>query len=83
MAVDPGTWVKTIIDNLLNIVVWPVFFGASIVMLIWAGFMFLTAHGDPGKIAIAQKAVIWAIVGIAVAIIAFSAVNIIKSILPS
>ena len=83
MAVDPGTWFKTIIDNLLSIVVWPVFFGASIIMIIWAGFLFLTAHGDPAKIITAQKAVIWAVVGIVVAIAAFSAVNIINKILPS
>ena len=77
----PADFFKNIIDRLINIVVWPVFLGVVIIMFIWAGFLFLTAHGDPTKISTAKKAVIFAIVGIAVALLAFSAIKFIKKIL--
>ena len=80
-ATDPGAWFNGILTRFLDIVVWPVFFAASVLMLIWAGFLFLTTQGDPGKIVIARKAVLWAVIGIIVAIVAFSAVNIIKSVI--
>src|ERR1700722_14117106 len=67
-------WIVGIIQNLLNLVIWPVFVGATIIMLIYAGFMFVTSHGDPGKIKSAREAVIWAIVGIVVVIFAYSAI---------
>jgi hypothetical protein len=81
MPIDPGTWFTSIICNLLRIVIWPVFFGISIIMLIWAGILFLTAQGDPGKISTAKKAVLWAVIGIVVAILAFSAVGILNNVI--
>jgi NAD/NADP transhydrogenase beta subunit len=46
-------------------------------MFIVAGILFLTSMGDPGKLATARAAVIWAVVGVVVAIIAFSIINIV------
>ena len=73
--------IPDIIDNLLNWVIWPVFFGLSVIMFIYAGILFVAAGGDPSKISSAKKAVLWAIVGIIVAIAGFSATNIISGIL--
>lgn len=78
---DPGFWITCIINNIIQIVVWPVFITAVVVMFIWAGFKFLTAQGEPGKITEARKALIWAVVGVAVGIVAFSAYATIKYIL--
>ena len=78
---DPGTWFTCIINNLLNVVVWPVFVGLVLVMFVWAGILFLTARGDPNKIDAARRALIWAVVGIIIGLIAFSAVTIIKATL--
>ena len=79
-AIDPNTWVLGIIQRLLGMVVWPVFVGAVIIMFIYAGFMFLTAHGEPAKIKSAREAVVWALVGIVVAIFAYSAVTFVRNI---
>lgn len=77
----PAAWFNCVANNLLNIVVWPIFFALSVIMFIVAGFLYLTARGEPGKIQTANKAVIWAIVGIAIAIAGFSATTIINNIL--
>ena len=72
---------EKIINRLLKYVVWPIFLGLVIIMFIYAGVKFLTAQGDPTKISDARKAVIWGIVGIAIAIAAFSAKGLICEIL--
>ena len=80
-AVDPATWLNTLFTNVLNKLVWPIFLGLAILMFIYAGYLYLTAQGEGSKIATANKTVIFAVIGIAVAIVAFSAVNIIKGII--
>jgi heme/copper-type cytochrome/quinol oxidase subunit 2 len=67
------------ITSLLNII-WPVFVGVTVIVLVFAGFMFVTALGDPGKIKLAREAVLWAMIGVVVAILAFSAVQIIGNV---
>ena len=52
--------------------IWPVFVGLAIVMFLVAGFMFLTAQGEPNKLKIARDSVIWASVGMIVGIVSFS-----------
>ncbi len=78
---SPGAWITTILNNFLRIVVWPVFIGVSVIMIIWAGFLYVTAAGDPSKIQTAKKALIFAVIGIVVGILAFSAVTIITNII--
>ncbi|OGZ67204.1 MAG: hypothetical protein A3C58_00220 [Candidatus Staskawiczbacteria bacterium RIFCSPHIGHO2_02_FULL_34_10] len=73
--------IPTIINNVLNMIVWPLFFALSVIMFIWAGVLFLTARGDPSKIILARGAVLWAVIGIIVAIVGFSAEGIIRNIL--
>src|SRR3989344_5960036 len=80
LAASPTVWVQTVLNNFLGLIVWPIFFSVSILVLIWAGFLFLTAQGDPAKITASKKLVIWAIVGIVVAILAFSVINVIEQI---
>lgn len=36
------------------------------IFLIWAGFLFLTAQGDEGKLATAKKTFIWSCIGLGV-----------------
>lgn len=52
--------------------IWPLCFGLAIIMFIVAGIMFITSNGDPGKVASARNAVIWGVVGVIVAVAAFS-----------
>ncbi len=78
---DPATWIKTIFDNFLAIIVVPVFFGVSIMVFIWAGFLFLTAQGDPAKILTSKKLVLYGVIGIVVAMLASGVPIIIAKIL--
>jgi len=68
------------LDGVINIV-WQIFLGVSILMFIIAGFMFVTGHGDPAKTGAAKQAVIYGVIGIIVAILAFSIATIISNIL--
>ena len=61
--------------------IWPLFVGFAIIMFLVAGFLFLTASGDPGKVKSAKDALIWGIVGVIVGILAFSLPFIIGMIL--
>ncbi len=61
-----------LVDNIINSIVgfiWPIFGAFAILMFIIAGFTYLTAHGEPSKISLANKSVIWGIVGLAVAML--------------
>ncbi|MBX4200789.1 hypothetical protein KW786_01530 [Candidatus Parcubacteria bacterium] len=58
--------------------VWPITVAVIIIMFIYAGFQFLTAQGDPSKIAAARQSVIWGAAGVAVILLAFSMITIIR-----
>ena len=47
-----------------------IFMGVAVIVLIYSAFMFLTSGGDPNKISTARKTLVWAIVAIAIAILA-------------
>jgi hypothetical protein len=51
------------------------------IMIIWAGFIFATSTGDPQKVEKGKRAIIWAVVGIAIILIHFGFADIIRSIL--
>lgn len=58
--------------------VWQFFAGLAVIMFIVAGIMFITSSGDPSKITTARNAFIWGVVGVIVAIVAFSIVQIVS-----
>ena len=75
---DTASLVQKIMD-LVNWFAW--FVGlAAVVMGLYAGVLFITAAGDSAKIETARSILLYAIVGIAVAVLAFSLVAISKSI---
>ncbi len=74
-------WFNGVLNNFLNIVVWPVFITISIAMFVWAGILYLSAEGEASKISAAHRAVVYGIIGIVVALLGFSAVNIIGTII--
>lgn len=61
--------------------VWIFFTVVATIALVFAGILFLTAFGDPKKLAIARSAFLWGIVGIIVALLAYGAINLVKSII--
>ena len=70
-----------IINNVTGLIAWPVFMGVIVIMLVWAGILFLSARGEPSKIDQAKKVVIWATIGIAVGIFAYVAQGFIQWLL--
>ncbi len=52
----------------------------SVVMGLYAGFLFITARGEPAQLKTARATLLWAIIGVAVAVLAFSIIAITKSI---
>ena len=72
--------VTQIINIVLNFI-WPIFIGFAVLMFLIAGFQFLVAQGDPGKISSARTSILWGIIGVVVGVIAFSLPFIIRSTL--
>ncbi len=53
----------------------------STIMFVWAGILFLTSGGNPGQVAKARHAVIYAVIGLAIAIAGAGLVDLIKMII--
>ena len=68
-----------IIMGLVNWMAWAVGL-AAVVMGLYAGILFITAGGDSAKVTTARNILLYAIIGIAVAILAFSLVAISQSL---
>ncbi|MBI5913403.1 hypothetical protein HY839_03085 [Candidatus Azambacteria bacterium] len=71
-----------IADKITNVVNWFSWFIAlaAVVMGLYAGFLFITARGEPAQLKTARATLLWAVIGIAVAVLAFSLVAISKAI---
>lgn len=53
----------------------------AIIMVVVAGFYFITAQGDPNKIETAKKMVLWALIGMAVVYLAKATIIFVKTLL--
>ena len=82
LAVEPGEYITSVLQKFLNIILWPILLGGAVIMLVFSGFMFITAAGDPGKVAIARKAFLFVIIGLIIGFLAFSVVDIIRNLFP-
>ena len=68
-----------IFTRFINLILWPIFLALVVIMGIWAGILFLIARGDPSKIDEAKSMIIWIVIGVIVAFLAFSVVGLISS----
>lgn len=59
---------------------WIIFTIIAVIMFVIAGVLFLTASGDPEKVQKARSAFMWGIVGVVVAILAFTIITLTTSI---
>lgn len=87
MGFDPLEWLNslltlpssdgTLMDFITKIINWAIGFSAvvAVVMIIFAGFKYITAAGDENKISSATKTLTYAIVGLVVCFIAVLLVN--------
>ena len=88
LAFNPGNLPNAVsnieINDLVDIlfsILWPIAIAFFIVMFILAAFKFFTAQGKPDDIASARNFVIWGIVGVIVALLAFSIPFIVRNTL--
>ena len=74
---------SVIVTTVLMLVNWLAWFVglAAVVMGLYSGFLFITARDNANQITTARSTMMWAIIGIGVAIIAFSLVSISRSLL--
>jgi len=88
-AFNPGGTPNTVtlsVTQIVNVIldfIWPLFAGFAVIMFIVAGFLFLTAQGDPEKVNQARQATLWGTIGVVVGLIAFSIPFIIRVTLGS
>lgn len=87
LAIDPMEWLRqitelpgadgTLEDFIIKIINWAIGFSAvvAVVMIVFAGFKYITANGDENKISSATKTLTFAIVGLVVCFIAVMIVN--------
>jgi len=72
--------VANIFISLINWFAWFVA-AAAVVAGLYAGFMFITAGGDEGKLKKAKDIIVYSVVGVIVAILSFSIVAIAQALL--
>ncbi len=70
----------SITTSLINLIDWLSWFlaAASVAMGMYAGFLFMTSQGDPEKSKKATSAIVFTVIGIAVAVLAFSVISVVE-----
>ena len=88
LAFSPGNIPNTVntltVGSLVDIIfsiLWPIAVAFFIIMFILAAFQFATAQGDPGKLQAARSSVIFGVVGVVVALVAWSLVAIVRNMI--
>jgi hypothetical protein len=71
----------TTLGNKIANAAWIVFTVIAVVMFVVAGVKLLTAGGEPEKIQEARSAFVWGVAGVVVAILAFTIITLVSSIL--
>tara|TARA_Y100000310_G_scaffold328264_1_gene396129 strand:- start:68 stop:511 length:444 start_codon:yes stop_codon:yes gene_type:complete len=72
--------VLQIIENVGNWV-FAFFLAISLIFLIWGAFEFVIGQGEPQKISDAKQRLLWAVIGIAIALLANAVPYVLRSIL--
>jgi len=72
--------ITTLVENILNFL-WNLAFVIAPILIVYAGYLYLSSAGNEDKVKKAQKALIWAIVGFAVILIASGVPAIIQKLL--
>lgn len=71
---DTGSDLPTIVGNVVNVMLFIVGI-LAVIMIIFSGIRYITAHGDKNQVEGAKNTLIYSIVGLVVAIIAYALVN--------
>ena len=78
LGCDQNTQASGVAKNLINAVI-SVLGIVAVIVLIFAGQRYITAKGDPGQVEQARNMIIGGVIGLIVAVAAFSIVNFVLS----
>ncbi|MEK7124753.1 MAG: hypothetical protein AAB877_03705 [Patescibacteria group bacterium] len=70
--------IEGIISDIVSFV-WIVFVGIVVISFLVAGTYFLTSQGEPEKIRTARRFAIWGAIGVLIAVIGYSAVQMVQT----
>lgn len=75
--------VDDLIELIEQIAVWfqAIVLAIAVIMIIWAGLLWMTAGGDEEKLGKARRTLIYGLIGIAIVLFAYAAVAFITSLL--
>lgn len=75
---ESGSDVNTIVRTIIQVVIYVVGL-LAVVMIIIGGILYSTSAGDPGKVKKAKDTIMYGIIGLVIAVLAFAIVNFILS----
>ena len=73
-----GKSVNNTVGSIVNVLLWVVGI-LSVTMIVWSGFKYITSAGDTSKLASAKSTLIYAVVGLIIAIMAYAIVNFVRT----
>ena len=73
-------FLQGLVHNIFSFI-WILFYSFAFGMFIYAGFLFLNAKGDPSEIKRARQALLWAVIGVMVGLLAFKIPFIVSNLL--
>ena len=73
-----GKSVNNTVGSIVNILLWVVGI-LAVTMIVWSGFKYITSAGDTSKLASAKSTLIYAVVGLIIAIMAYAIVNFVRT----
>ena len=73
-----GKSVNNTVGSIVNILLWVVGI-LSVTMIVWSGFKYITSAGDTSKLASAKSTLIYAVVGLIIAILAYAIVTFVRT----
>ena len=69
-----NTSVNTLIRNVINILLWAIGI-VSVIMIIIGGIRYATSNGDSNQVTAAKNTIMYAVIGLVIAIFAYAIVN--------
>ena len=73
-AYTQNTSVDTLIRNVINILLWAIGI-VSVIMIIIGGIRYATSNGDSNQVTAAKNTIMYAVIGLVIAIFAYAIVN--------
>lgn len=80
-TVNDNRNLMTVIQGIVNVAIGVIGI-AAVVVIVMAGQRYITAQGDPGKLKMAKDMILWGIIGLVVALLAYAIVNFIVVSVP-